>query len=91
MSPSPPQDPPAASPGALVPHAVDETTSDSVDISQARERGNSEHVADRLDRLEELIGNMMRDLTRVHVERAQLPPADPATRRVMVRVSAVNS
>ena len=35
----------------------------------------------RLDRLDGLIGNLMRDLSRERVERAQLPPADPDTRR----------
>lgn len=80
MSPSPLEDDPAAPLGALGPHAVDETTSDSADITQAREHGTSEHGADSLDRLEGLIGNLMRDLARERVERAQQHPAEPDTR-----------
>ncbi|CCI10568.1 unnamed protein product [Albugo candida] len=79
-SPSPPQDPLAASPGALDRHAVDEKTGDSVDISQSREHGNSEHSADCMDRLGELIGNMMRDLTRNAWSGPNCPLVDPATR-----------
>lgn len=65
---------------------------DSADISQARERGNSEHGSDRLNRLEELIGNIMRDLTREREEQAQLPlPQTLLLVWVVVRVSSVNS
>ena len=72
MSPSPPEDPPAA-----LLDALDNAKSVSAEISEPSEHGTSECGTDRLDRMERLIGDLMRDMVRERVERTQLPLAEP--------------
>nr|CCA16870.1 AlNc14C27G2611 [Albugo laibachii Nc14] len=63
MSPSPPEDPPAA-----LLDALDNAKSVSAEISEPSEHGTSECGTDRLDRMERLIGDLMRDMVRERVE-----------------------
>nr|CCA18043.1 hypothetical protein ALNC14_041860 [Albugo laibachii Nc14] len=73
--PKPPEYPLAAPLGAF-----DNAASVSAEISQPSEHGASECGADRLDRIERLIGNLISDMARERVERTQLPLAEPESR-----------